>query len=873
MTSWPTGSTADPRTPADLRDVLVEGRQRIRTLHEQGRAAREIAGRLTGLCDDLVCRVYARALNAHPAVDRLRMAARISLVAVGGSGRGDMAPHSDVDLLVLLEPGSDQATRDLVSTLVRDLWDAGLHLGHAVREVDQCLAAARDDLTVLTNLLETRLLAGGRERHDELIRRVEQAVSAEDPAHLADQLLALRAREYSDYHAPTVLLLEPNVKKSPGGLRDAHLLRWLALARYGVAEPVQLAAAGALRRAETDAVLATSEFLLGLRHDLHYQAGGAQDVLTRSEQLRLAARLGYADQPPLLGVERFMQQYYQHTTRLHEVVLNFIDRLRRPALRRRILDRLAARRIEGRFLLSGGKLRLAPHSRPAVLGDAAAVVHMFDVAREYGVTLAPETLERVSAAAGRLEPTVEARRRLLEVLTNPAGLPTVVRDLHRTGVLGRLLPPFEQVRGLIQFNVYHHYTIDEHTLRALEALCGLADDQGPLGRAYRGTRRKGLLHLAMLLHDLGKGREGDHCDTGRELAVAAAADFALDADQLALLEFLVHKHLLMAHTALRRDPSDEQTLLQFTRIVGTPERLRMLYALTAADTMSVSPGNWTPWKASLLGELYSRSLEQLTEPSEDDEPERATARRRSLIRELGASFPADWLQRQLEQMPLSWLFRTPTAEAAEHLRAIREFIPAGARVLPRYLPETGLVEFTVLTADDLTPGIFSKIAGALAAEGIQIISADIATRPDGLVLDTFFGTDTTFSGPPPAGRLTELASLIEEVLTGRRSVEALLTRRRRAVSAAFAGEAPRVEIDNSTSDRNTIIEVFAEDRLGRLYAITQCLFDLGLSVRAARISTHLDQIVDVFYVTDAAGGQVIDPARLETIRARLRAAL
>lgn len=855
-----------------LKTVLIHERGRIRDQHRDGASPAEVAGALTDLADRTVARVHQLAVDASPAADRLAIVRDLAMVAVGGYGRRDLAPHSDIDLLFLVN-NEAAALREFVSRMVRDLWDAGLKLSHSMRTVADCISAARQDLTVRTALCEARLLSGSSGEFADLQRGLAKLLSTVPINRLINEIETQRAQEHHDYHARTVLLCEPNLKKSPGGLRDYHTLRWVALARHGIREPDVLRTGGLLSDADADALTSAVEFLQHIRMEMHFEADSDQDTLIREEQLRLAAWLGYQDEGQLLGVERFMQQYYRQTTAISDVVTRFLEGARRPGMVQSVIDRFSRQRIERDFLLSRRSIAVADDAMPAVLADCERVLHLLDIARGYGVTVEYGTFEAIRSAAAEMLVRPEARCRFLDILANPAGLGWLLRQLDRLGLLSRLLPPFAHAHCLIQFNLYHKYTLDEHSLRAVEALLRRTEDGGPLGRVYREIRRKDLLHLAMLLHDLGKGLGDDHCEVGAEIARQVAADFELNEHDRSVLVFLVRCHLLMAHTAFRRDLEDDATLVQFARAVSTPENLRMLYLMTAADTEAVSPENWTAWKESLLTELYFRTAEELTGESPlADEEDRLRSLRERFTVELNGRFPADWLASQLELMPLSYLQMVDAGKLGRHLEGLQSMADSGVAVVSEFLPQTGFVEFAVLTRDDLAEGLFSKMAGTLAASGIQIVSARIVTRADGTVIDIFTGQDLTFAGEPPAGRRQEVAEQIEAVLTGRESVEALLSRRRLPLGAATDGivsAAPEVAIDNDSSDRCTIVEVFAQDRLGRLYTIARTLFEAGLSVASAKISTHADQIVDAFYVTTVGGAKLDDPAEQQRLRERL----
>ncbi|HXG62946.1 MAG TPA: [protein-PII] uridylyltransferase [Planctomycetota bacterium] len=856
-----------------LKEGLARERLQIEALHRAGALGGQVSSALTDLYDRAVGRAYREAVERLPAAERPHVLRELALVAVGGYGRGDMAPYSDVDLLFLHVRRPRASVLELVSALVRDLWDAGLKLSQSVRSPSDAIAFARKDFPLRTSLMEARLVVGSAALFAELQRRCHRLIASSSLERFIDACLQERAQEHRDTVA-SVNLLEPNVKKSPGGLRDVHLLRWIALSRYGTRDPEMLRVGGVLTAEDAQTLSAGAEFLYRIRHELHFHARGAQDVLTREEQVRIARWLGFEDQGPLLGVERFMQQYYRHTTAVHDLAMRFAAGARRRGLARRALDRFLTRRVEEHFLLGRETIAIDSQAPPEELRRADVLLRLFDLARKHGVAVAHETLERVRAAAPGCELTPEARRRFLEIMADPEGLGGLVRNLHRVGLLGRFIPAFEHARCLMQFNQYHKYTVDEHSIRALEAAAARARDPGPIGQAYRETRRKDVLHLAVLLHDIGKGREEDHSEVGRRIAEELGRELGLDEHDRAQLVFLVHKHLLMAHTAFRRDVADVKTIVQFVRAVGTLETLRMLYVLTAADTEAVAPGSFTGWKESLLTELYMRASEELSGSAPvADERQRAEAVRSALRARLAVREPLEALERRLAAMPDAYLLRTDPETLAAHLRIHAELdSERGVRVESVYLKETGLTQYTVFARESLTPGIFSKITGVLAAERFQIVDAQIVTWSDGFVVDAFRGVDTDFPGEPPPYRRTEIAGRIEEVLLGRRTVEALFAARRAPSPPnplRVSSGSTQVEIDNASSDRYTIVEVFADDRLGLLYTIARTLFEMGLSISSAKISTRLDQVVDVFYVTDRQGAKLTDGERSEAVRRRL----
>ncbi|HJU05874.1 MAG TPA: HD domain-containing protein, partial [Nitrospiraceae bacterium] len=475
--------------------------------------------------------------------------------------------------------------------------------------------------------------------------------------------------------------------------------------------------------------------------------------------------------------------------------------------------------------------------------------------------------------------TPEVSRIFLAILAAPGSVAGTLEAMHRAHLLEKIIPVFATVRGLMQFNQYHKYTVDEHSLLAVAKAEALGQESSVIGEVYREIRRKDILHLAVLLHDLGKGRELDHSEVGKAIAEETAARLGFDEQETRTLVFLVHRHLLMAHTAFRRDPYDDKVLLPFARAVATPEVLRKLLALTAADIAAVGPGVLTKWKESLLIDLYLRALPEVS-------GERGTmdaAQPLGSVADEVARDPAlaavtgvnrSWIESQLKQFPLRYALGTPPARIAVHLTAITR-LRAGEDVLVEghFNSALGTCEYTVVTVNDLTPGIFSKIAGVMAAKGLQILDAQIITRHDGIVVDTFQVTDPDHAGEPPLERRSSIGRTIVRILKGEDTIDYLLSRSRRLFTDRVLPnnrQPTEVQVDNETSGRFTIIDVFADDRQGLLYVMTHAIFALGLSVHAARISTRLDQVADVFYVTDLDGTKIEDHERMENIRTTLK---
>ncbi|HEX9154604.1 MAG TPA: HD domain-containing protein, partial [Nitrospira sp.] len=597
-----------------------------------------------------------------------------------------------------------------------------------------------------------------------------------------------------------------------------------------------------------------------------------------------AQHFGFQDQPHLLAVEQFMQQYYRHTMGLHERCMRFVDRCKSVPFWQRMAKFLPKPRVDEYFVVQGTALTVAEEARAKVLESPALLLRLFDLARSRQLTIAPALLEdihrHVESVSAEAYRTPEVSRIFLKIMAGP-GTTATLEAMHRAHLLEKMVPAMQTVRGLMQFNQYHKYTVDEHSLLAVGRAEALANEPTALGEVYRSIKRKDILHLSVLMHDLGKGQEEDHSDVGKRMAEEVAVRLGLDEQDTRTLSFLVHKHLLMAHTAFRRDPNDVKVVLPFAREVGTPEVLKKLLALTAADIAAVGPGVLTKWKESLLVELYVKTMPEVSGEREAQiAPERLNQVAEEVIRHpcLAGQNGVNraWIEAQLKEFPERYLYGTPPARIAAHVAAVSRLHVGDVLVESDFNKELAVCEYTVVTHNELTPGIFSKIAGVMAASGLQILDAQILTRADGIVVDTFQVTDPDYQGEPPADRRHTVGDRIASVLKGWEHVDDLLRRGARLKLTRpmpKAREATEVRIDNETSDGFTIIDVFADDRQGLLYVITNAIFQLGLSIHAARISTRLDQVADVFYVTDLHGKKLDDHGQVERLRTGIEKAI
>ncbi|MBX3436735.1 MAG: [protein-PII] uridylyltransferase [Planctomycetaceae bacterium] len=878
----PSSSPDIPQLRARVNGIREQARQRF----QSGSGGVPVACFLSESFDELLCELMELAIADWPADQRDLARTSGSLVAVGGTGRGEVAPYSDIDLLFLDRgtPGSE--FRDAATKMTQLCWDAGFELGHSVRTTRECLSLAKQEGQIATSLVEARWLWGDQG----LVTRMKSAYQSQVVrARLRAFIkccIAARSEDWGDVR-PTALELTPDVKKSLGGLRDLHLIRWMTYALCGQPDLESLRLHGLLPADDIRRLRTAREYLTRIRLNLHFAAGRAQDVLTREDQLRLAVEGEYIGTAAQRPVELFMQEYFRHSSAIAEITRRFISLERRPTLLKRVIDGFATHRSDGVLLIRPQEIDVRDRHLPRITGSIAAMLKLFKSASLYGLLPSPRVIEAIKHAVPKVAaPLSEHEARIFrDILSSPPMLGPVLRQMFDCRLLDYVIPEITHTRCLLQFNQYHSYTVDEHTLRAIETVASFDKDDGPVGSAYRQIQRKDVLHLALLLHDVGKGYEEDHSELGRRIAERVAERLHFSEEQRDQVMLLVQQHLVMADLAMRRDFTDESLLVAFARTVGTPDTLRMLYVLTVADIMAVGPGVFTTWKGDLLADLFDRAMMIVSGKRYSYLEE---ARMQAVKRHVAESIvPLDgtpddaawqrWVDRQLAGFSAYYLTCTSPHRIAADLDIIQHLKPQEIRVEGLFDRLTRSVDYRIIMREDVAQGVFHRITGALTSKRLEIISADINTTADGIVVDSFRVLDRDYSGDVPADRIQEVSDAIRRVLVEDVPIERLFRANRRYGSHLRKGPVAdlplRVVVDNNSSGSRTILDVFAYDRPGLLYVIARALFELNVSVDLAKIGTHFDQVIDVFYVTDAKGAKITDEERLRHIRHTLHARL
>jgi len=802
---------------------------------------------------------------------------QLSIIAVGGYGRAEMFPFSDVDLLITFERTSDNELREFASQFIRNCWDARLKLGAATRSISQTVSLLREESQVATALVETRLIWGSEVIHQKLRTRFEGWLQKSKRSFI-DACEVSRKTEIIE-SASAVYSLEPDVKKSPGTMRDLQMIMWVGFAKHGLSNFQSLCDQGVLSEEVAKRLRQTHAYLSNIRMQLHIYADRAQDLLTLQEQLRLTDQVGLTDLAGQRDVEQFMQQYYLNADFVAKTAKRFLELNRPSTFQERISSRVYRRVVEQKYLIVAGRLNAPGYEIEKIVTSVEEILKTFLIAARHQVRVSSRFIEAIQKRLPELPRTVSQTEAaiFLEILDQFGYLGETLRDLFECGLLEILIPQFTHSRGLLQFNHYHAYTVDEHTLRTLDALDAITKQSGEIREQISKLKQKYLLPLALLLHDLGKGFEQDHSELGAEIAQQIGERFHLEKDATRQIVLLIREHLSMSLLAFRRDTSDPRVVAEFSRTVRDSDTLRKLYLLTICDIQAVAPGIWDDWKERLLHELFERTrlslIGKYARPHLNQQLDEIRDQVLQAVTQYELSEDElELLIFELAQMPEHYLLSVSVASIARDLQIAIRLEDQQVKIAHHYDAETGSLELTVITRQRGLERCFHRLTGVLTALHLSILSADICTSPTGLLCDRFLVEDQDMTGEPPQARLEKIAHKLKEAASRPVSFEQLFKKHRRYQSAEdsepISDQQSHVSIDNTTSETATIIDVFAHDLPGLLFTLSKALYDLDLSVTLARITTHVDQVVDVFYVTTLEGIP-LDEIACKAIRDRL----
>ncbi|NIJ08373.1 [protein-PII] uridylyltransferase [Sphingomonas vulcanisoli] len=876
LAALPAGEDLRGRATPLLRDALAAGREEIaRRLIERPSAGNETAASYAFLTDQILRLVFDFTLQRLYPRNNPSTAERLTLAAVGGYGRGEMALHSDVDIAFLTPWKQTAWGEQVIEAILYTLWDLGLKVGHSSRSLDDMIRMAKSDLTIRTALLEARYVWGDQALYDEAGRRFNsQVVDGTARAFVVEKLGERQQRH--DRMGDSRYVVEPNVKEGKGGLRDLHTLFWIGKYAYQVPTVGELVEQGLMTAKELRRFRRAENFLWAVRCHLHIVTRRAEDRLTFDVQSEIAQRMRYADRPGKTAVERFMHHYFLTAKEVGDLTALFLAhlderfasrgrRLGIPSLKRR------PRKLDG-FLLDRG--RLAAPSDGFFAEDPVRLLQLFALADFNEVEIHPLTLRQAARDTRLIDNAVRADPRanalFMDVLTSPRDPERVLRWMNEAGIFGRFVPDFGRVVAQMQFDMYHHYTVDEHSLRAIGLLSriehGTLESDHPLAsRLLPQLVSRRALFVSVLLHDIAKGRGGDHSVLGAEVALKLGPRFGLTGAETETVAWLVRYHLLMSDTAFKRDLSDFKTILDFAGAVQSPERLRLLLLLTIVDIRAVGPGIWNGWKRQLLTDLYQSAEEVLRlGHKQRGRSERIADKRAEVAVELGWS--RQRFDAHVKRFPDSYW----VAEGTDILeRNARQIAAADAgdkplSIVAQYDAQRAATLVTIYAGDHA--GLFYRIAGAIHLAGGNIIDARIHTTRDGMAIDNLLVQDPFGQAFDDPHRLQRLASMIEDALANRSQLASKLAAKpsARTRADAFTIE-PNVLIDNKASNRYTVVEINARDRPALLHALAYALFQAKVTIHSAHIATYGERAVDVFYLTDLTGDKIIAPARIKTL--------
>jgi len=869
-----------------LKAELIAARAVAQDILLKDRHGRHCAERLCHVQDEIIRILYSAATRHLYRSPIPSGAERMAVVATGGYGRGLMAPESDIDLLFILPYKQTAWGEQVAEAILYCLWDMGLKVGHATRSVDESIRQARGDMTIRTAILETRFLTGDKPLYEELVARFDKEVVQGTASEFVTAKLAEREERHRR-GGQSRYLVEPNVKDGKGALRDLHTLFWIAKYVYRVRDTGELVERGVFDAQEYRSFRRCADFLWSVRCNLHFYSGRPEERLSFDLQREIAVRLGYTSHPGMQDVERFMKHYFlvakevgnltailcakleDQQAKPAPVLSRMMARLRPTAAKRRVPD-------SDDFIVDNNRINVAA---PDIFKhDPVNLIRIFRLAQKNNLAFHPDAMRDVTRSLGlinaQMRENPEANRLFMEILTSD-NAEIVLRRMNETGVLGHFIRAFGKIVSMMQFNMYHHYTVDEHLIRCVGFLqdierggldeFALASD---LMRKIRPEHRP-VIYITTLLHDIAKGRPEDHSIAGAKVARRLCPRLGFSAADTELVAWLIEEHLTMSTVAQSRDLSDRKTIENFAAVVQSVEQMKLLTILTTADIRGVGPGVWNGWKAQLLRSLYYETEPVLTGGfSEVDRGKRLTAAYAE-FRHAFAEWPAEELDAYIgRHYPAYWL-KVELPRKIRHARFVRSSEQAGHKLAINvgFDEVRGVTELTIFAADH--PWLLSIIAGACASAGANIVDAQIYTTTDGRALDTISISREYDRDEDEGRRATRIGEMIEDVLEGKLRLPEVVARRTvRSKARPFVIE-PEVTINNQWSDRYTVIEVSGLDRPGLLYELTTAISKLNLNIASAHVATFGERARDVFYVTDLLGAQINAPTRQSAIKSAL----
>jgi [protein-PII] uridylyltransferase len=867
-----------------LQDAQAAGRDAIeKGISVHPLTARRITRAYTHLTDGLVRGVlHVSQTHLHKNLMPSETE-RMAVMAVGGYGRGEMAPYSDVDLLFVTPWKMTAHIESVIESALYMLWDLHMKVGHASRTVKECLRLGKQDIAIRTSLLEMRFLAGEEAIGQELETALREQLFAGTVGEFIEAKLAERSTRHRKQGGQRYVL-EPNVKEGKGGLRDLQTLYWIAKYEHGVRRAAELVGMGVFTPQEFAAFDAAERFLWAVRCHLHLIADRAQDQLTFDNQVQVAERLGYRDHSGRRAVEHFMQDYFRHATRVGELTRIFLTELearhvkQEPAILGFLRGRTRRKKLKDGYTLKQNRLAIADDT--AFFSDKLNILRLFEEALRTGYLIHPDAMRALSAHLGLVDDEMrrdpEACRIFVDLMLKQGNPERALRRMNELGVLSAFLPEFAPIVAMMQFNMYHSYTVDEHTIQVISTLAQIEREELveelPVASSIlrHGVNRK-VLYIACLLHDIGKGRKEDHSIVGARIARAVAPRLGLKPAECETVEWLVRYHLLMSDMAQKRDISDPRTVRDFAKAVKTRERLELLTVLTVCDIRGVGPNTWNNWKASLFRALYRATATALDTGLEDLNREKLEGEAKRALREALADWSKPALKAEMDRHYGPYWQGLDLATQVTFAGMLRGIGADEIRIDTRQDDDRDATRVCFALNDH--PGIFSRLAGALSLVGANVVDARTYTSKDGFGTAVFWVQDAD-GNPYEVRRLPRLREMIDKTLRGEVVASRALESREKIKKRERPFKVPtNITFDNEGSEIYTIVEVDTRDRPGLLYDLTKTLAASNIYISSAVIATYGAQVVDTFYVKDMFGLKLHARSRQEALERKLRDAI
>ncbi|MBU3261443.1 [protein-PII] uridylyltransferase [Roseovarius sp. PS-C2] len=877
------GNTSDLRKAVVgiLSDQLRHGRDAIAAgLAERPFASRPTVRAYSWLTDCVILTALdVVTSHIHPLANPTE-AERITVFAVGGYGRGEMAPQSDVDLLFLTPYKITPWAESVIESMLYILWDLRLKVGHASRTIRDCLRLGGEDFTIRTALLENRFLAGDRQLADHFRKRLWHELFDGSEREFIEAKLEERDARHEKQGGQRYMV-EPNVKEGKGGLRDLQSLFWIAKYLHHVDSVADLVDVGMFTEDEFDTFAKAENFLWAVRCHIHLITGRPTDQLTFDLQVEVAERMGYKDTAGRRAVEVFMQDYFRHATQVGDLTRIFLTKLEAAHVKSQpLLQRIFRRKRKLKKGYTEVHGRLAIADEEAFLSDPLNLLRLFEEGLRTGLLIHPDAMRLVTANLDLIDDTFrndpKARKLFLDLLLKHGNPERALRRMNELGVLSAFIPEFEPIVALMQFNMYHSYTVDEHTIQCISNLAqierGERTDDLPVSSSIleAGVNRR-VLYVALLLHDIGKGRDEDHSIVGARIARKVAPQLGLKPKEVDTVEWLVRYHLLMSDMAQKRDIADPRTVRDFAKAVQTKDRLDLLCVLTVCDIRGVGPTTWNNWKASLLRALYRQTQRAMEGGLEDLNREQRGSDAKRNLRDALTDWPAKALKRETARhYPPYWQGLHVTAHVV-FARLLRDLESDEIAIDLAIDEDRDATRACFALADH--PGIFSRLAGALALVGANVVDARTYTSKDGFATAVFWIQDAD-GHPYEAARLPRLRDMIHKTLKGEIVATEAIRSRDKIKKRERAFKVPtHITFDNEGSEIYTIIEVDTRDRPGLLYDLTRTLANNNIYINSAVIATYGEQVVDTFYVKDMFGLKFHSEAKQKALEKKLRTAI